>query len=62
MPELPEVETVRRSLERAVHGRRLDGVETSGLRLRHPLPVSELEGVTGLRLVALRRRAKVLAE
>ena len=27
MPELPEVETVRRGLERLVVGRRIDGVE-----------------------------------
>ena len=38
MPELPEVETVRRGLARAMEGRRIDGVRVARRDLRRPLP------------------------
>lgn len=47
MPELPEVETIRRGLERELRGARIDGVEWSGAKLRggrSPVPFEELEG------------------
>lgn len=54
MPELPEVETVRRGLDRLLKGRRIDGVDWRKAKLRggaSPRPLEELEGqrVTGLR-------------
>src|SRR5262245_38556460 len=53
MPELPEVETVRRGLEPVMEGARFDAVEARRRDLRWPLPkdfVARLEGqtVTGL--------------
>ncbi|MFL6796526.1 MAG: bifunctional DNA-formamidopyrimidine glycosylase/DNA-(apurinic or apyrimidinic site) lyase [Xanthobacteraceae bacterium] len=60
MPELPEVETVRRGLEPAMQGVRLVKVEARRGDLRWPLPkdfVARLEGKT---VVALARRAKYL--
>jgi formamidopyrimidine-DNA glycosylase len=63
MPELPEVETVRRSLEPLLPGRRVESVWTSGkpLRLNRALDVRTLRAVTvGKRVLAVRRRAKYL--
>lgn len=62
MPELPEVETVRRDLERFFVGRRIVGVTADGVhRLRRHSPASELAArVTDRRLTAVRRRGKYL--
>jgi formamidopyrimidine-DNA glycosylase len=60
MPELPEVETVRRGLEPAMEGARFDKVEARRGDLRWPLPkdfVARLEGAT---VTGLGRRAKYL--
>ncbi len=62
MPELPEVETVRRTLEPAV-GRRVTGVWTSGLplRLRRPIDRAGLErAALGAPITAVRRHGKYL--
>ena len=63
MPELPEVETVRRALEPHLTGARVEKVWTSGLplRLARPLDVRRLRAASvGQRLIALRRAAKYL--
>ncbi|MGH6795642.1 MAG: bifunctional DNA-formamidopyrimidine glycosylase/DNA-(apurinic or apyrimidinic site) lyase [Methylocella sp.] len=60
MPELPEVETVRRGLEPAMAGARLDAVEQRRPDLRFPFPERFAERLTGRRVEALRRRAKYL--
>jgi formamidopyrimidine-DNA glycosylase len=60
MPELPEVETVRRGLEPILDGRRLTKVEARRPDLRYPLPERMIERLTGARVTALRRRAKYL--
>jgi len=60
MPELPEVETVRRGLEPAMEGARFAKVEVRRSDLRWPLPkdfVGRLEGKT---VAGLGRRAKYL--
>lgn len=60
MPELPEVETVRRGIAPAMEGRRFLHVEAKRPDLRFPLPekfVSRLEGRT---LTQLARRGKYL--
>ncbi len=60
MPELPEVETVRRGLAPAMEGARFVKVEARRPDLRRPLPndfAGRLEGAT---VTALRRRAKYL--
>ena len=61
MPELPEVETVRRRLEPTLEGRRIEHVEISDPRLTRPfdpdLVARELEGE---RIVAVDRRGKYL--
>ncbi|MEQ8252617.1 MAG: bifunctional DNA-formamidopyrimidine glycosylase/DNA-(apurinic or apyrimidinic site) lyase [Oceanibaculum nanhaiense] len=60
MPELPEVETVRRGLAPHLEGRRLVHVEARRPDLRWPLPVDFAQRLQGRTVVALRRRAKYL--
>ena len=61
MPELPEVETVRRGLERLLPGRRIVSVDVRERRLRFPVDVDALERhVVGRRVTELTRRAKYL--
>ena len=60
MPELPEVETVRRSLEATVTGRTIRSVRLSGLPLREPIARGFAGRVTGHRLTRARRHGKYL--
>ena len=60
MPELPEVETVRRGLEPALGGARLTRVEARRPDLRFPLPPDFVQRLTGATITALDRRAKYL--
>ena len=60
MPELPEVETVRRGLAPTLEGARLTRVEARRTDLRFPFPDNFVERLTGRRIDALKRRAKYL--
>ena len=60
MPELPEVETVRRGLEPAMVGARLLAVEQRRPDLRFPFPERFTERLAGQEVTALGRRAKYL--
>jgi len=60
MPELPEVETVRRGLEHAMAGQRLAKVEVRRGDLRWPLPRDFATRLKGKTVVGLGRRAKYL--
>lgn len=60
MPELPEVETVRRGLEPALLGRVLVRVLARRRDLRQPLPDDFEARLTGRRVTGLGRRAKYL--
>jgi len=61
MPELPEVETIRRQLAPIVEGRRLAAVEVLDARWSRPLAPEQLEAaITGRRVRGLRRRGKYL--
>jgi formamidopyrimidine-DNA glycosylase len=60
MPELPEVETVRRGLEPAMVGARFTAVEQRRADLRFAFPERFAERLTGQHVVALSRRAKYL--
>lgn len=60
MPELPEVETVRRGLEPAMVGASFAGVEQRRPALRFPFPARFAERLTGRTVEALSRRAKYL--
>ena len=59
MPELPEVETIRRQLDAALPGRRLVGIEASWPKTLEGrgMPAA---GANGLRVSEVARRGKVL--
>jgi len=60
MPELPEVETVRRGLLPVMEGQRIDAAQVNRPDLRWPLPARMADRLTGVTVTALRRRSKYL--
>ncbi|MEM7488830.1 MAG: bifunctional DNA-formamidopyrimidine glycosylase/DNA-(apurinic or apyrimidinic site) lyase [Pseudomonadota bacterium] len=60
MPELPEVETVRRGLAPALEGARLTRVEVNRPDLRWPFPDRMADRLTGATVTGLGRRSKYL--
>lgn len=61
MPELPEVEVLRRSLEPRLVGRRIRSVDVGDLELREPLRRQAIRRrAQGQRVISLRRRSKYL--
>jgi len=60
MPELPEVETVRRGLQPHVEGSLIERVEQRRPDLRFPLPDRFVERISGRIVTAIGRRAKYL--
>src|SRR5258708_39870504 len=60
MPELPEVETVRRGLQPALEGARFDHVLARRPDLRWPLPKDFVQRLEGKTVEGLGRRAKYL--
>jgi len=61
MPELPEVEVVRRGLEARVVGRRIERVEVGRERsVRRTSAGAVVDGLTGTTMTAARRRGKYL--
>lgn len=60
MPELPEVETVRRGLAEVMEGRRVERIEVRRYDLRIPVPDDFIDRLQGRTLEKLGRRAKYL--
>jgi formamidopyrimidine-DNA glycosylase len=60
MPELPEVETVRRGLKPAMEGAVIETIFLRRADLRVPFPSRFAERLAGRRILALGRRAKYL--
>ena len=60
MPELPEVETVRRGLAPVLVGATIERVDQRRPDLRFPFPSRFVARLTGHRIVSLERRAKYL--
>jgi formamidopyrimidine-DNA glycosylase len=61
MPELPEIETIRRQLEPALRGRRIESAEVLDERWTRPAPPAEVErALAGLRIQTVERRGKYL--
>lgn len=60
MPELPEVETVRRGLEPVMVGHVIAGAQVNRPDLRWPFPPRMAERLTGQRVLGLRRRSKYI--
>lgn len=60
VPELPEVETVRRGLSPAMEGRIIERAEIRRAGLRWPFPAGLADRLTGARVERLRRRSKYI--
>jgi formamidopyrimidine-DNA glycosylase len=60
LPELPEVETVRRGLEPVMVGATITRVEQRRADLRFAFPLSFVERLEGARILSVERRAKYL--
>jgi formamidopyrimidine-DNA glycosylase len=62
MPELPEVEVVRRDLEREITGRRVKAVEVDGMRSvrRHHNRKQFINRLEGHKIVGIERRGKYI--
>ncbi|HEX4299089.1 MAG TPA: bifunctional DNA-formamidopyrimidine glycosylase/DNA-(apurinic or apyrimidinic site) lyase [Devosia sp.] len=60
MPELPEVETVRRGLAPYLEGARIDKVTLNRKDLRFPFPRGFARGLEGQTITSVGRRAKYL--
>jgi formamidopyrimidine-DNA glycosylase len=60
LPELPEVETIRRGLDPLLAGRVITGVEVRERRLREPIRPREMRRLHGARITGIRRRSKYL--
>ncbi len=60
MPELPEVETVRRGLLAVMEGQHIAKADINRPDLRFPLPENMAARLTGATIVTLRRRAKYI--
>lgn len=60
MPELPEVETVRRGLSPVMEGQVIARAQVNRPDLRWPFPPEMAARLTGRRVLALRRRSKYI--
>lgn len=60
MPELPEVETVRRALERHVRGCVITAYRVGRPAFNRPIPAEALRDLKGSRITAVERRGKYL--
>ncbi|WP_281859414.1 bifunctional DNA-formamidopyrimidine glycosylase/DNA-(apurinic or apyrimidinic site) lyase [Litoreibacter halocynthiae] len=60
MPELPEVETVRRGLQPVMEGRVIARADVNRPDLRWPFPENMAERLSGRTVMALRRRSKYI--
>ena len=60
MPELPEVETIRRSLLPLVQGAEIETVQVFLAKAVRPAPAEFAAGLTGRRITGIERRGKYL--
>ena len=60
MPELPEVETVKRGLEEFIINETIKEVYLSELKLRFPWPKNFISEIVGKKIVLIKRRAKYI--
>ena len=60
MPELPEVETIKNAVEKALSGAEIQKVIVRQTRLREPVPVDLVQRIEGSQIVGLQRIAKYM--
>jgi formamidopyrimidine-DNA glycosylase len=60
MPELPEVETVKKGLENILVNKIIKGINLSGFSLRFPIPKNLVSLASGKKIVSIGRRSKYI--
>ena len=60
MPELPEVEVVKRSLEKLIVNLPIKGVKIIETNLRYKVKRHEINQIIGLKILSIKRRSKYL--
>lgn len=60
MPELPEVETIKKGLQRRIVGRKITEIVYDTPKMLQPNPKTLLASVVGTRIVKVGRRAKLI--
>ncbi len=60
MPELPEVEVVKRSLENQIRNLTIKGIKLNDINLRYKVKKSEINKIIGLKVLRIERRSKYL--
>jgi len=60
MPELPEVEVVKRSLEKDISNYFIKNVKINDGNLRYKLKKTEINKIIGLKIIRIKRRSKYL--
>ena len=60
MPELPEVEVVKRSLETAVNQLKIKSIMINDKKLRYKVDIKGIKRLIGLKILSIQRRSKYL--
>ena len=60
MPELPEVEVVKRSLENKLKNLRIDRVLINNNKLRYKINNKQFHSIKGQKIISIKRRSKYL--
>ncbi len=60
MPELPEVEVVKKSLDKAVTNKTIKRIKIHDVNLRYKINKMEVKKVNGLKILRIKRRSKYL--
>lgn len=60
MPELPEVETIKMELKKAIKGKKIKNIEIRLLKIINVLPVQFKKILIGSSIINIERRAKIL--
>ncbi len=60
MPELPEVEVVKRSLEKLICNLSIKNIEINETNLRYKVIKREINQIIGSRIIRVKRRSKYL--
>ena len=60
MPELPEVEVVKRSLETAINNIKIKDVQINNVNLRYKVERNKIKKLIGLKILHIKRRSKYL--
>ncbi len=60
MPELPEVETMKKGLTKAMLGFKINKVDFNAQKLRYELEAEKAKSLSGLKVLSITRRAKYL--